>query len=94
MFTFAISGLSLVVMLIFPLLYLIGRWIRAVIAKKEGQLGPSDRVVLKVIIAAIIGFIVGCFLQVPWNKYQACIAAQGARSVCLIDSVENKTIIP
>ena len=94
MFTFAISGLSLAVMLIFPLLYLIGRYIRALIAHKEGQAGPKDRVVLKVIIAAIIGFMVGSFLQIPWNKYQACIAAQGARSVCLIDSVENKTIMP
>ncbi|HHQ9150358.1 TPA: hypothetical protein ACSWAI_004232 [Escherichia coli] len=72
MFSFGIGILSLIGIIAFPILYILGRIVRAGGAWLEREEGPKDRVLPKIIIFALIGFFLGCLAQPVWDSISAC----------------------
>ncbi|CAF4678466.1 hypothetical protein AI2831V1_1276, partial [Escherichia coli] len=71
-FSFGIGILSLIGIIAFPILYILGRIVRAGGAWLEREEGPKDRVLPKIIIFALIGFFLGCLAQPVWDSISVC----------------------
>ena len=84
--SFSIGIASLVLAILFPVLYIIvlqGRKIAAWSKRKEG---PKDRVGFFIIMFAIFGFVLGSFAQPLVTKASECIDANEPVVSCVLFS--------
>lgn len=84
MFSFGIGLLSFAGLILFPVVYLVGRVVRGIGAWMEREGGPKDRVMPKIIIAAVLGFAIGCFVQPKWEQLSECHAYTGNWGKCVV----------
>ncbi|KMV67437.1 hypothetical protein AI29_13175 [bacteria symbiont BFo2 of Frankliniella occidentalis] len=88
-FSFGIGLLSLAGIIVFPILYIVGRLVRAGGAWLEGEDGPKDRAKAKIILFAVIGFLIGCFAQPKWDQISDCHDATGNWGKCALSIKGN-----
>ena len=84
MLDFKIGLLSLIGAVLCLVIYQLGRWCRQFglwAHKKDTEL--SDRKPLFYIENIIFGFIMGSFLQSPFNQYQNCKKSEENPKICL-----------
>lgn len=72
---FAVGVVSFALAVFFPILYIVGFQMRRLLAWSRRETGPTDRVGFHLVVAAILGFAVGCFAQPMWDQGSACQAA-------------------
>ena len=75
---------SFVGLIIFPCLYLGGRVFRTAGAWLERKDGPKDRVLPKLVLAAVVGFLLGCFVQPKWDDIYSYYEVKGHWDKCVI----------
>ncbi|EKD1774703.1 hypothetical protein OQ637_000550 [Escherichia coli] len=84
MFSFGVGLLSFIGLIIFPVGYLVSRLAISIGAWFEREEGPKDRVVPKIIVAAILGFLLGSFAQPKWDQISECHDLIGNWGKCVI----------
>lgn len=84
MFSFGVGLLSFVGLVFFPVIYLVARVVRGFGAWMEREAGPKDRVVPKVLISAVLGFVIGCFAQPKWDQISECHDYTGNWGRCIV----------
>ncbi|ADR35401.1 hypothetical protein Sulku_2752 (plasmid) [Sulfuricurvum kujiense DSM 16994] len=83
---FSIGIVSFAFTVIFPIFYFVGFQVRRLGAWSKREDGPKDRIGFFLLVAAIIGFAVGCFAQPLWDKASECKAAGQPGLSCVLFS--------
>ncbi|EQC1412962.1 hypothetical protein ACY2L5_004319 [Providencia rettgeri] len=89
MWSFNIGIVSFVVAIFIPLIYVVGRgfkWFSATVERTEK---PKDMVLVKILMGLVIGFILGSFLQQPWDNVINCKSTGASTGQCLSAIVQK-----
>ncbi|WP_050470675.1 hypothetical protein [Herbaspirillum chlorophenolicum] len=72
MTNFSIGVVSFALAILMPIVYLLGFQVRRIGAWSKRQPGPTDRIGFFILVTALFGFVVGCFIQPHWDKGEGC----------------------